>query len=104
MSRQREGDVVLAVVGEVADVGHDVVGAGRLVDAEAGRPKRGQQEVAPVAVARDEVGVVGVREAQRDDRRGLERRRGADGQEVVDAADPDATGPAARSSSRSASR
>ena len=34
---QGEGDVVLAVGGQVGDVGHHVVGAGRLVDAEAGR-------------------------------------------------------------------
>ena len=54
-----EGDVVL--VGQVADVGHHVVRAGRLVDAGS-RPSRraGSEEVAPLPVAGDEVVVVGV--------------------------------------------
>ena len=45
---------------EVADVGHDVVRAGRLVDAEPRRPQGGQQDVAPLAIAGDEVVVVRV--------------------------------------------
>ena len=40
------------------DVGHHVVGAGRLVDPEAGRAQRRQEQVAPRAVAGDEVRVV----------------------------------------------
>ena len=82
-----EGHVIL--VGEVADVGHDVVRAGRPVDAEPRRLERRDEDVAPFAVPRQQIRVVGGREAQRRHRRCLERRRGADGQEVVDA--PDAT-------------
>ena len=48
---QGEGYVVLAVAGEVADVGHDVVRAGRVVvDAEPGRAQGRQQDGAPLAV------------------------------------------------------
>ena len=50
-------------LGQVADVGHDVVGAGRLVDAEPGRLEGRQSSVAPLAVAGDQVRVVRVREA-----------------------------------------
>ena len=81
-----ERDVVL--VGQVADVGHHVVGAVRAMDAEPGRLERRHEDVAPLAVVGEQALVVRVRHQEARDRRGLERRGGADGQEVVDPADP----------------
>ena len=101
---QRERDVVLAVSARSRDVGHDVVGAGRLVDPEAGRPQGRQEQVAPLAVAGDEVVVV-ARPGSRARRRPRpaaappRRRSGSRGR-----AGCRPTGRAARSSSRSASR
>ena len=59
------------------------------MDPEAGVSQRRHEQVAPLAVAGDEIGVVRIREAKRGHRRGLQRRRRADRQEVVDAPDAD---------------
>ena len=100
--RMRERDVVL--VGQVADVGHDVVRARRLVDAEAGRPQGRQEGVAPRAVARRRgrrSSRPGTR-ARRPPRPAAARRHRPSGSRGRAGSRP--TGRAARSPSRSASR
>ena len=74
------------------------------MDAEAGLGEGRQQRVAALAVVGRQSGVVGVGEPERGDRGLLERRRGADRQEVVGSADADAQQSATRSPSRPASR
>jgi len=81
----RERDVVRKA--ERRDVGHHVVGAVRLEDAEARGRQRRHEEVAPPAVVRRQLRVVLVRHRQRHGGRLLQRRGRADGEEVVHLAD-----------------
>jgi hypothetical protein len=54
------------------------------VDLEARGSERGDQDVAALAIPGEEICVVAIREAKGGDGRLLERRGGADGEEVVD--------------------
>jgi hypothetical protein len=59
------------------------------MDPEPGGLERRDQDVAPLAVVRRAAARSRRPPSESGDRRGLERRRGADRQEVVDAPDPD---------------
>src|SRR5262249_9191494 len=76
----------LDVVGisEYADVGHHVIGAPRAIAAEARLFQGWNKMLAAGVIALCELLVVARRESERSSASFLERRRGADGQKIVD--------------------
>jgi hypothetical protein len=72
---------------EAGDVGHHVIGAGRHRTPQPGALEHRHHAIAPRLVMRGQLVEVGRRQVEREGRRLLQRRRGADGQEVVHLAD-----------------
>ena len=83
LSAQVDGAVVVVLIAQARDVGHDVVGSLRLDEVKAQVAQAVAEEVAFVGVERRELVVVGLRQREAGHGSLHERRGGTHGEEVV---------------------